>query len=162
MTNKIFYLLLLISITYVNTYSQNINLDEYEVYIGDTLISKFDFIKNGQNLKEEQTKKLEFKPISNGDKKAYYLSGKIYSIGKIKNLTKNGYWEFWHPNGEKAREGNYIDGKQDGTHKYWFQNGILRGLGNWKNGDYHGIWETYSIDGKEKTIQVFKDGKEIK
>lgn len=145
----------------INLYSQNIDLDNYEVYVKDTLISKSDFIKNGQNLSKEKTKPLEFRPISNGNKKAYHLNGKIYSIGKIENLKQNGFWEYWHSNGQKAREGKFVDGKPDGIHKYWYENGNLRGIGTWKNGVYDGKWEMYNEDGKEKITQNYKDGKLI-
>ncbi|MGV0831100.1 toxin-antitoxin system YwqK family antitoxin [Empedobacter brevis] len=144
-----------------NLFSQEINLDEYEIYVGDTLIAKSDFIKNGQNLPPEKAEKLEFKPISNGEKISYYFNGNIYSKGLIKNLKENGFWEYWHSNGTKAREGEFVEGKPNGTHKYWYENGQLRGIGNWKNGIYDGKWEMYNENGKEKTIQNYKDGKLI-
>lgn len=112
-------------------YSQNIDLVDYEIYINDSLISKSDFMMNSQNLTEEKTKSLEFRPITDGDKIAYYLSGKLYSKGTIINRMENGNWEFWHPNGNKAREGEFIDGKPNGIHKYWYENGALRGIGEW-------------------------------
>lgn len=146
-------------ILFGNLFSQNINLDEYEIYIGDTLISKSDFIQNGQDLPVEKAEKLKFKPITDGQKISYYLNGNIDSKGQIKNLTENGDWEYWHPNGNKAREGKFMDGKPNGTHKYWYENGQLRGIGNWKNGVYDGSWEMYSEDGKEKIIQNYKEGK---
>ncbi len=142
-----------------NLYSQNIDLDKYEIYVKDTLISNSDFMKNGQNLSEEKVKTIEFKPISDGNKTAYYLSGKLYSKGKIENGKENGLWEYWNENGNKAREGEFVDGKPNGTHKYWYENGNLRGIGEWKNGIYEGKWEMYNETGDEKIIQNYKDGK---
>lgn len=130
---KIFFSIIISFFTFTNSYSQNINLDEYDIYISDTLISKSDFIKNGSNLSESQSQELEFKHITNSIKNAYYLNGKIASSGEIENLKENGFWEYWHSNGNKAREGEFIDGKPNGTHKYWYENGQLRGIGNWKN-----------------------------
>ncbi len=151
--------IIIFAFTSVNLYSQNIDLDKYEIYVKDTLISKSDFIKNRQTLNEEKAKTIEFKQTLNGFKKAYYLNGKIYSIGRIQNLKETGFWEYWNSNGNKAREGEFIDGKPNGTHKYWYENGNLRGIGTWKNGVYDGKWEMYSEDGKEKTVQNYKDGK---
>jgi antitoxin component YwqK of YwqJK toxin-antitoxin module len=145
----------------INLYSQNINLDEYEVYVGNMLIAKQDFIKNSQNLNEIQAKTIEFKPVTDGFKKAYYLNGTLYSSGKIEHLKENGIWEYWHPNGQKARLGEFINGKPNGIHKYWYENGNLRSLGSWKNGVYDGKWEMYSEDGKQKIIQNYKDGKQL-
>lgn len=143
----------------INLYSQDIDLDNYEIYIKDTLISKSDFIKNGQRLTQDKAQSLQFKPISDGEKTAYYLSGRLYSKGTIVNGKQNGYWEYWNENGNKAREGEFVDGKPNGTHKYWYENGILRGIGDWKIGVYDGKWEMYNETGKEKTVQLYKDGK---
>lgn len=159
--HKIFLTLILIIFTGVNLSAQDINLDDYEIYVGDTLISKSDFIEFNQNLSPEKLKKLEYKPITNGYKKAYYLNGKLYSKGKIENLKENGFWEYWHPNGKKAREGKFVEGKPNGTHKYWYENGNLRGIGNWKSGVYEGKWEMYNEDGTNKIVQVYKEGKQI-
>jgi antitoxin component YwqK of YwqJK toxin-antitoxin module len=136
-------------------------MDNYEIYIGDTLIGKSDFIKNGQNLPSKKAKELEFKPIFDGLKIAYFIDGNIYSKGEIKNLKENGYWEYWYSNGKKAREGMFLNGKPNGIHKYWYENGQLRGIGNWKNGIYDGKWEMYNENGKEKIVQNYKDGKLI-
>ena len=156
---KIFFTLTLTMFCFLNMFSQNINMDDYEIYIGETLIGKSDFLKNAQNIPTDKSQKLEFKPITDGSKTAYFLNGNIFSKGEIKNHKENGQWEFWHSNGKKAREGEFIDGKPNGTHKYWYENGQLRGIGNWKNGIYDGPWEMYNENGKEKVIQNYKDGK---
>ncbi|MGV4413155.1 toxin-antitoxin system YwqK family antitoxin [Chryseobacterium sp. T1] len=158
---KQIFTILISAFSSLNLYSQNIDLDKYEIYVKYTLISKSDFIKNGQNLTEEKSKTLEFKPISDGNKITYYLSGKIYSKGKIENGKENGFWEYWNENGKKAREGEFVDGKPNGTHKYWYENGNLRGIGEWKNGVYDGKWEMYKENGSEKIIQNYKEGKLI-
>ncbi|MBD3906857.1 hypothetical protein NAL32_13205 [Chryseobacterium sp. Ch-15] len=157
---KIILTLICAICTFTTFNSQNINLDEYEIYIGDTLVAKSDFVKFSNTLTEERSKKLQFKPISDGAKKAYFFNGKLSSNGTIKNLKENGFWQYWHPNGKKAREGEFVDGKPNGTHKYWYENGDLRAIGNWKNGVYDGKWEMYQPN-KEIVIQVYKDGKLI-
>ncbi len=156
---KSFLIFVFIFSTLIKVNAQNINLDEYEIYINNTLIEKSDFLKNSNNLTEEQSKTLEFKPISDGTKKFYFMNGKVSSIGKIENKKENGIWEYWHSNGNKAREGEFIDGKPNGTHKYWFDDGSLRAIGNWKNGVYDGKWEMYKVEGKDKVIQFYKVGK---
>lgn len=146
-------------LTFGNLFAQNINLDEYEIYLGDTLIGKSEFVEYGQNLSSERAEKIQFKPITDGNKTFYYFNGNVYSNGLIKNHKENGTWKYWHSNGIKAREGEFIDGKPNGTHKYWYENGQLRGIGNWEIGVYDGTWEMYSEDGKDKIIQNYKDGK---
>lgn len=156
---KLLLALILTLSCFSNYHSQNINMDEYEIYIGDSLINKSDFLNNSKNLPAEISEKIEFKPKTDGNKIAYYLNGNIYSKGELKNHKENGRWEYWHSNGKKAREGEFIDGKPDGTHKYWYENGQLRGVGNWKKGIYNGIWEMYNESGTEKVIQNYKEGK---
>ena len=149
-------------IAFGNLFSQNINLDEYEIYVGDTLIGKSEFIDNAQNLSPQKAQKLQFKLKTDGLKTSYYYNGNIYSKGLIKNNLENGNWIFWHSNGEKAREGEFFEGKPNGTHKYWYENGQLRSIGNWKLGVYEGVWEMFDKNGREKLIQNYKDGKLIK
>jgi len=158
---KFFLTFFLIFSTLIKVNAQNINLDEYEIYINNTLIAKSDFLKNSNGLTEQQSKTLEFKPITDGDKKAFFLNGNIYSRGKIENKKENGIWEYWHSNGNKAREGEFVDGKPKGTHKYWFDDGSLRAIGNWKNGVYDGKWEMYKVEGKDKVVQFYKEGKQV-
>lgn len=159
--NRIILIIALTVPCFYSTKAQTVNLDEYEVYLGDTLIAKEDFAK-GQQLDVSKRGELTFKPITDGMKDTYYLNGILYSRGKIENLKQNGLWEFWHPNGKKAREGQFVDGKPNGTHHYWFPNGNKRATGNWKNGIYDGVWEMTSEDGKQNAIKTYKDGKLIK
>jgi len=72
-------------LTFGNLLSQNINLDEYEIYVGDTLIGKSDFVKNGQNLSPEKAEKLQFKPITDGNKTSYYFNGTVSTRFKDEN-----------------------------------------------------------------------------
>lgn len=130
--------LLFVTFGLTNIFGQNLDLDKYDIYLNDTLIAKSDFIKNGNTFSENRFKGLVFKPITDGKKKAYYLNGKLYSVGEIKGSKMNGFWTFWYKNDVKAREGNFINGKPDSTHKYWHKNGQLRGVGDWKMGVYDG------------------------
>ena len=78
-------LLFAISLMTMALHGQNLNLDEYDIFIGDTLINKTDFIKNAKNLNSERAKLLSFKPITDGQKKIYYLNGQLSGQGEIKN-----------------------------------------------------------------------------
>ena len=69
----------------INLFSQNSSLDEYDIYIRDTLINKTDFIKNSNRLDSVQSKYVAFKPIQDGIRKIYYLSGQLSGEGEIKN-----------------------------------------------------------------------------
>ena len=143
-------------------WGQSLDLNKYDVIINDSLISKSDFLKNGKNLDSARLKQLTFKPISDGLRKTYYLNGKLYSEGEIKNQKEEGFWTYWHENGTKAREGNFKKGKREGTHKYWYASGILRGEGNFKNDQYDGKWLMYKEDSSEVVEQIYKNGELVK
>jgi len=142
--------------------SQNIDLNKYDIIINDTLISKSDFIEKSATLDSVRLKLLQFKPISDGYKKAYYLNGKLYSEGSVKNGKEDGFWIYWHSNGQKAREGNFVQGKREGIHRYWFPNGRLRGEGTFKNDKYDGKWIMHKEDGSETVEQVYKNGELVR
>jgi len=49
--------------------------------------------------------------------KNYHDNGKIKSEGWVDSSNKKvAYWKFYHPNGAKAEQGHYKDGKRE---KYW-------------------------------------------
>jgi antitoxin component YwqK of YwqJK toxin-antitoxin module len=96
---------------------------------------------------------LTFKPITDGQKKSYYLNGQLSGQGEIKNKKENGLWTYWHENGQKAREGSFDEGKRTGTHTYWYPNGNVRGVGSFKNDKYDGKWTMHKEDGSETILQ---------
>lgn len=55
----------------------------------------------------------------------YYLSGEIESIMSYRNSVFDGRCETWFPNGVKASETFYENGKPTGTWRYWNENGDL-------------------------------------
>jgi hypothetical protein len=48
------------------SFGQNVNLDGYDIFIRDTLISKSDFIEKGNTLDSSRLKQLSFKPTVDG------------------------------------------------------------------------------------------------
>lgn len=153
------------SILFILTFTlhgQNLNLEEYDIFIGDTVINKTDFINNGKGLDSIRAKLLTFKPIVDGQRKIYYLNGQLSGQGEIKNKKENGPWTYWHENGQKAREGSFSEGMRTGTHTYWYPNGKLRGVGNFRNDKYDGKWTMYKEDGSEVIEQFYKNGELVK
>lgn len=49
----------------------------------------------------------------------YYLTGTRYAQGELKTGKETGLWTYWHRNGQKAREGRFVNGQRQGTHTYW-------------------------------------------
>jgi len=162
MIKTTFFIFAISFLVTIALHGQNLNLDEYDIFIGDTLINKADFIKNGKSLDSTRAELLTFKPITDGQKKIYYLNGQLSGQGEIRNKTENGPWTYWHENGQKAREGSFDEGKRTGTHTYWYPNGKMRGIGNFKNDKYDGKWTMYKEDGSETIEQFYKDGELVK
>ena len=144
------------------SFSQHLNMDDYDIFINDTLISKSDFIKKSSTLDSGRQKRLMFKPIKDGQKTIYYLNGALYGQGEIRNKKEIGFWVYWYENGKKAREGNFLEGKREGMHAYWYANGNLRGTGHFKNDRYDGKWTMYNEDGSQAIEQIYKNGELIK
>ena len=64
----------------------------------------------------------------------------------------------FYPNGQKAHEKNFKDGKKDGLATGWHENGQKRWEGNYKDGKRDGLWIYYNEDGKERSRLTLKDG----
>ncbi len=90
MANKIFLVFIILISGGFSLFGQNFNMDEYDIYIRDTLINKTDFIKNGNRLDSIRAKYLSFKLIKDGVRKIYYLNGQLSGQGEIKNKKENG------------------------------------------------------------------------
>ena len=51
------------------------------------------------------------------------------------NIVRNGSYTLSHPNGKKAFEGTYRNGKLHGTFRYWDPSGNLISQGRFRNGE---------------------------
>ncbi|MFT5701141.1 MAG: hypothetical protein ACI8ZB_004030 [Desulforhopalus sp.] len=68
------------------------------------------------------------------DKEGNKVDEGDYSI----NGKMIGNWVSWHPNGVKASEGLYSDGKPVGVYRSWHKNGKLASQGQYKDGNISG------------------------
>lgn len=60
-----------------------------------------------------------------GEWKAYFTDGKIWSEGFFEQGLREGKSIVYYPNGQKRSEGNYEEGKQVGNWKFWSETGEL-------------------------------------
>jgi len=67
-----------------------------------------------------------------------------------------------HPNGQKAEEANFKDGKPDGLAVGWYEDGQKKGEGNWKDGKKDGLFVEWHENGQKKLEGNYKDNKGIK
>ena len=90
-----------------------------------------------------------------------YENGNIRIINYHKE-TQRGMekvkYEAYHYTGQKASEGTYLNGKEDGLWTYWYENGQKRWEGTVKNGKRNGLWTYWHENGQKEKEYTYKDG----
>lgn len=81
--------------------------------------------------------------------------------GQYKNAIKEGLWVTWHPNGKKAEEQTFSEGKRNGTRSLWFDNGQMNFQVRYVNNKAHGKWVGWHRNGKQAVEVEYVDGKEV-
>ena len=84
-------------------------------------VKKIIFVYKGKGSKEKLVRKLE-----------YYDNEEIKSSIEWEKGKENGKYTFWHPNGQKFKEGTYKDGEYDGKWTEWDNSGQKVWEGNLK------------------------------
>ena len=89
--------------------------------------------------------------------KTYYsFSKQLQNIGSYSNNIKNGYWKFYHPNGNLHKQGAYTNGTKNG---YWYTYNSDEELiekGHYINNYKEGWWCFYK-DGVETSKCQYKN-----
>ncbi len=142
---------------------------EWKWYYEDgTLQRSEEFLKG-----EEDGMLVEYDKNSNVITKGEFLEGEregewYYALndhsesGKYLYGDRNGYWEFKHPNGKIAFQGNYDGGRPHGKHEYFNEDGLLIREEEYSYGVRDGKWRWYDENGIEYLTIIYKDGLEKK
>ena len=69
----------------------------------------------------------------------------------------HGWYVGWYGNGQKASEGEYVDGKRQGTWIFWHNNGQKRLEAGYRMGEKHGRWTFWDKDGVETRVIDYRD-----
>lgn len=64
----------------------------------------------------------------------------------------HGWYIGWYGNGQKASEGEYVDGKRHGTWSFWHKNGQKRLEAGYRMGEKQGRWKFWDKDGVETKV----------
>ena len=86
-----------------------------------------------------------------------YRNGVAYLPNEETPFT--GRAESFYRNGQKRREVNFKDGKQDGLWTWWNENGQKEEEENWKDGMEDGLWTKWHWNGQKYKEVTYKDGK---
>jgi Uncharacterized protein conserved in bacteria len=84
----------------------------------------------------------------------YYISNKIQMTGAFKSkklISRQGHFIYYHENGKKSSEGNYINNRAEGFWNYWHENGQKKSSGEYLAGKKEGAWEYWYEDGSKKS-----------
>jgi len=97
---------------------------------------------------EDEDEAMKFRKIKVGEWNSFYENGQLYSSTTYdeKGLMQ-GELTTYFEDGSKSREGNVIDGEDDGPTKQWWFNGNLKYEGQHKLGVKYGTWKAYDEDG---------------
>lgn len=73
----------------------------------------------------------------------------------------HGTCTMFHPNGAKAGEGAYVDGKENGIWRAWREDGTLRMEGKYLFGLKEGKWTLWDDKGGIETTEWWQNGQRI-
>lgn len=96
--------------------------------------------------------------------KDFFMSGQIQMKGTFKKRNwkeKDGHFIYYHENGQKESEGNYINDEKNGIWTYWYENGSLDSKGEFINGKYKDTWNWYFKNGQVSAKEKYNDGERI-
>lgn len=85
----------------------------------------------------------------------YFLNGKMWRDGTLKNGVVDGIRTVYYPNGNKSYFRNYLNGVSEGYSEEYFPNGNLKQKGSFKNGKDDGLWQEFYSTGAIKRQSTF-------
>lgn len=88
----------------------------------------------------------------------YYSSGQIQMTGSYKNKKmqeKQGHFTYYHENGNKLSEGNYVNDDRDGSWTTWTDDGLKKSEGSFKEDENIGVWNYYYQTGQLESTETF-------
>jgi TonB family protein len=94
----------------------------------------------------------------------FYKSGQVKMVGTFKKRNwkeKNGHFTYYHENGQKKSEGEYIDDKLAGKWVYWYENGSKASESEYIDDKRTGKWISWHANGNIKTETEFENGESI-
>ena len=92
----------------------------------------------------------------------FYMPGRKKLEGNYKDGKLDGTFTIWYKNGQKKAETNYKDGKADGKHTEWYENGQKEREGNHRKSKAEGKWTFWLENGQVESERIYKYGKLIK
>lgn len=90
---------------------------------------------------------------------SYDDKGNLTSLGNSdQGGVEQGFWQYFHPNGELKAEGHLTNGKKSGMWKYYTSYGLLESIENHTDGVLNGEYISYHPTGKLNATGTFANG----
>lgn len=77
----------------------------------------------------------------------WYANGNKAIQGQYQDGLQQGTWTLWYENGNKMLEEEFKNGERQGESKGWYANGKTGGQGMYQNGQRHGVWKVWYENG---------------
>ena len=76
-------------------------------------------------------------------------------------IFAGGAWAWWHEDGSRAEEGDFLAGHKAGLWTSWFSSGKKQDEGLYRNGEKHGDWYSFRNDEQNTKLklEVFISGR---
>lgn len=137
------------------------------------LLSKFSLFAQPTNLKKEENKfpdgsvetftyyKNEQKQeVKHGEYKKVNKEGKTLEEGNYDEGKRDGTWKFYYPSGDLREVSTYKSNMRDGPYEFYNNKKVLQKKGQYAKNRMVDQWYFYYPDGKIKEEKVYKDNKE--
>ena len=82
----------------------------------------------------------------------------VLSLFLIVGCSKNGKYTEYYDNGQKEKEGTWIDGELDGLHTEWYENRQKKMEGTWIDRKLDGLWTLWHVNGQKYSEATYKAG----
>ena len=126
----------------------------------DTITTFYDFNwKEIKNIESAAYYRKFFKSDEIYVANDYYKNGNIQMIGTYSNkkgTLREGFFKYFHENGNIKSEGNYLKNQQTGNWKIYSDDGKLDSEGEYIKGKKNGIWIWYTENGNICSKEVYK------
>jgi len=137
------------------------------------LLSKISLFAQPTNVKKEENKfpdgtvetytyyKNEQKQeVKHGEYKKVSKDGKVREEGNYDEGKRDGTWKFYYPSGDLREVSTYKSNMRDGPYEFYNNKKALQKKGQYVKNRMVGQWTFYYPDGKLKEDKVYKDNKE--
>jgi antitoxin component YwqK of YwqJK toxin-antitoxin module len=80
------------------------------------------------------------------------------NLSSLEPELKEGYYEWFHENGQLKHKGNYLKGKETGEHFWYTSEAKIEAIENWTQGVMNGKFEEYHSNGNLSIRSAFLNG----